>query len=219
MEKKLRQIYHRLETAFGPQQWWPATTPFAVIIGAILTQGVSWNNVDKAMANLEVAGVLDPQRLFLVPEEELAELIRPSGYYRMKARKLESFLTYLHEEYQGSLEQMFNQPLEKLRPELLAVWGIGPETADSILLYAGGYATFVVDAYTTRIMGRLGLSHPKISYHDLQNLFMEHLPPDVQLFNDFHAFFVCLGKDYCKKSRPNCAECPLGENCKKVGLC
>jgi len=211
MNNTLLSIYRRLYTHFGPQHWWPADTPFEVIIGAILTQGVNWKNVEKAIGNLARAGALDPDRLAALPEEELAELIKPSGYYRVKAKKIKSFLAFLRDRYDNDLAQLFAVPLAQLRPQLLKIWGIGPETADSILLYAGGYPSFVVDAYTRRIMSRLGLVSADIRYEELRSLFQEHLPPDPKLFNEFHALFVSLGKDYCQKTNPAAGLVPSGK--------
>lgn len=213
MNNTLLSIYQCLLDHFGPQDWWPADTPFEVIIGAILTQGVNWKNIEKAIANLAQAGVLDPGRLAALPEDELAQLIRPSGYYRVKAKKIKAFLAFLQDRYENDLKKLFAVPLEELRSQLLDIWGIGPETADSILLYAGGYPSFVVDAYTSRIMSRLGLVPKEIKYEDLRTLFQENLPTDPKLFNEYHALFVALGRDYCLKNKPRCRACPLGEIC------
>lgn len=213
MQAKLLAIYQRLYHTWGPQKWWPAESAFEVIIGAILTQAVNWSNVERAIANLKAAGVMDPKGLCNMPEERLAELIKPSGYYQAKARKIKSFVSFLMNRYGGSLQELFSQPLAKLRPELLSVWGIGPETADSILLYAGGYPVFVVDAYTKRIMSRLGLAPIETTYGELQALFMENLPRDPRLFNEYHALLIRLGKGYCKKNNPRCGDCPLADLC------
>jgi endonuclease-3 related protein len=213
MDTVLFTVYHRLLDHFGPQKWWPADTPFEVIIGAILTQGVNWKNVEKAIANLAQARVLDPARLAVLPEDELAELIKPAGYYRVKARKIKSFLAFLRDRHGNNLTKLFEVPLAELRSQLLGIWGIGPETADSILLYAGSYPSFVVDAYTKRIMSRLGLVSAEIKYEGLRSLFQENLPSDTKLFNEFHALFVSLGKDYCQKNNPRCGDCPLKEIC------
>ncbi len=209
-------IYDLLFHRFGPQHWWPARTPFEVCVGAILTQSVAWSNVEKAIANLDVAGLLHPAALLAAVRDDLgrvAALIRPAGYFNAKARKLRAFVEFLHERHGGSLDRLFAQPLPAVRDELLDVHGIGPETADSILLYAGGLPTFVVDAYTRRIFSRLGLCPPDAAYEDLRRFFMNHLPPDPVLFNEYHALIVVLGKDVCLKNRPCCPVCPLAGEC------
>lgn len=212
----LLAVYRRLLRRFGPQGWWPARTPFEVAVGAILTQSVSWANVERAIAALAVEGLLEPAALAAVPEERLAALIRPAGYYNAKARKLKTFVAFLFERHGGSLDRLFAQPLERAREQLLGVWGIGPETADSILLYAGGLPTFVVDAYTRRIVSRLwpDPDAPFLrGYEPLRRFFMDRLAPDPALFNEYHALLVALGKGTCLKVRPRCPDCPL------LGLC
>jgi len=205
-------IYQRLLARYGPQHWWPADSPFEVIVGAILTQSAAWGNVEKALANLKDEGVLSPQGLYHLPEERLARLIYPSGYYNAKARKLKAIVGHLVEVYQGDLDRLFAPDVATLRPELLALHGIGPETADSILLYAGAKPVFVVDAYTRRSAARLGLAPANASYAALQALFMANLPPQVPLFNEYHALLVRLGKEACRKA-PRCPVCPLLELC------
>jgi endonuclease-3 related protein len=197
---------------FGPQKWWPARTSFEVAIGAILTQNTSWSNVERAIRNLRRAGCLSLRALDRLAVTELARLIRPSGYYNMKARRLKSFLSFLKEQHAGSLKKMSRRLLPFLRPQLLGVNGIGPETADSILLYALGKPVFVVDAYTRRFCGRHGLAAPDAGYEELQALFSRHLPAQVSLFNEYHALIVRLGKEYCRKTKPDCARCPLHED-------
>jgi endonuclease-3 related protein len=208
MGKLLRKLYKRLWQAFGPQGWWPGETPFEVALGAILTQNTNWNNVAKVMARLRAEGLLTAAALTALPEAELAELFRPAGYYNLKARRVMNFLTFLREEYQGSLELMTRHPLEKLRPRLLSVKGIGPETADSILLYALEKPTFVVDAYTFRILSRHQLAPESCAYEDLRRLFMDHLPGDVGLYQEYHALLVRLGKEWCRP-QPLCQSCFL----------
>jgi len=208
----LKQVFRRLMAYYGPQQWWPAEEPFEVIIGAILTQSAAWTNVEKAIANLKSAGVLSAQALRQLPLNELAALIRPSGYYNAKALKLKAFADWLAENFSGDLDRMFALETGILRRELLAVHGIGEETADSILLYAGNKPVFVIDAYTRRITDRLGIAQDDSSYTHYQRLFMENLPPDVKMFNEYHALLVQLGKDACRK-RPRCERCCLGEMC------
>ena len=205
-------IYQRLLASYGPQHWWPGDSPFEVIVGAILTQSAAWGNVEKALANLKGDGVLSPHGLYHLPEERLARLIYPSGYYNAKARKLRAFVGHLVEVYQGDLDRLFAQDVAALRPELLALHGIGPETADSILLYAGAKPVFVIDAYTRRIAARLGLAPANASYTALQALFMANLPLQVPLFNEYHALLVRLGKEACRKA-PRCPACSLRQLC------
>ncbi len=207
--KRLLEIYNTLYNRFGPQDWWPADTPFEVIIGAILTQSTNWKNVEKAIDNLKKYDLLDANALHKVDEKTLAETIRASGYYNMKAKKIKAFLDFLFSSYSGNLEEMFKTPIDLLRKQLLNVYGIGEETADSIILYAGNLPMFVIDAYTKRIISRLDFLEEKCSYSQYQRLFMDNLPHDPNLFNEYHALLVALGKYYCKKSNPNCAECPL----------
>jgi endonuclease III related protein len=209
MSAVLQEVYQRLFTAFGPQKWWPGDTQFEMMVGAILVQNTSWLNVQRAIRNLREADLLEPQALYEVPEEELQELIRPAGYYRIKARRLRSLLEFLVKRYGGSIEAMFRTPLAKLRQELLSVHGVGPETADSILLYGGAMPSFVVDAYTYRIFSRHGWIDLESDYHQIQEYFQDHLPADARMFNEYHALLVRLGKHHCKKSEPLCKTCPL----------
>jgi endonuclease-3 related protein len=204
----LTEIYRRLFERFGPQHWWPAEELFEVIIGAILTQSTAWTNVEKAIANLKAAGVLSAKGIRQLPEAELAALIRPSGYYNVKARKLKAFAEWFWEQYGDNLQTMFSADTALLHEALLGVYGIGEETADSILLYAGHKPVFVIDAYTRRITDRLGLAPHGNSYAAFQSLFMSSLPPDAALFNEYHALLVALGKDFCRK-QPLCGRCPL----------
>lgn len=208
LRKSLFGIYKILYREFGPQHWWPGETPFEVIVGAILTQNTAWSNVTKAINNLKEEGHLFPEALHSLPLPKLARLIRPSGYYNIKAKRLKEFLNFLFNEYNGSLERMFKGNLSDLRKKLLEIKGIGPETADSILLYAGYYPVFVIDAYTKRILSRHSLITDGIDYHSLQGLFMDNLPEDVDLYNEYHALIVKTAKDFCKK-KPICNICPL----------
>jgi len=210
MSVSLKRIYDRLFAAYGPQHWWPAHTPFEVMIGAVLVQNTSWQNVRKAIGNLRRLDLLEPHALYAVPPEELEELIRPAGYFRIKARRLRNLLVLLVEHYEGSLEATFRTPLAELREQLLAVNGIGPETADSILLYAAGMPTFVVDTYTLRVLARHGWIAFDADYYQLQDHFESRLPDDVQLWNEYHALLVRVGKEHCRK-RPLCRGCPLEE--------
>jgi len=205
----LEVIYDKLYRHFGPQSWWPGETPFEVIVGAILTQNTNWQNVAKAINNLKQAKVLSPKKLYSLPRPRLAQLIRPSGYFNIKAKRLKEFLDFLFKNYNGSLKKMFSRPVEDLRKEILSVKGIGPETADSILLYAGGFPVFVVDAYTKRIFSRQKLLSEDAEYHQVQELFTRSLKKDVQLYNEYHALIVRLGKDFCKKTKPRCEACPI----------
>jgi len=213
----LTTVYRRLLDAFGPQHWWPGETPFEVMVGAVLTQNTNWQNVERAIRNLRQADLLDPHALAGVPVEELEELIRPAGYFRVKARRLRSLLDFLIERYDGSLEAMFQTPLDALRRELLGVHGIGPETADSILLYAGGLPSFVVDAYTHRVFSRHGWIDFDADYHQIQDYIQGEIPQEAPLYNEFHALLVRLGKEYCRKSNPRCAACPLRERLPQGG--
>ncbi len=213
----LTQIYEKLFRRYGPQHWWPAETPFEVIVGAILTQNTAWTNVAKAIANLKAAGKLSPGALRDTPEEELALLIHSAGYHNIKARRLKAFVNWLGEQYKDRLNKMFSGDIKHLRRELLGVYGIGEETADSILLYAGNKPVFVIDAYTRRILDRLGIAPKSNDYTAYQTLFMSNLPPDAMLFNEYHALLVRLGKEHCRK-RPRCQGCCLNtdEECKRI---
>ncbi len=189
--------------------WWPAKTPFEVILGAILTQNTAWVNVERAMRNLRREHLLTLPALERVPLRRLARLVRPSGYFRQKAKKLKAFARFLRHEFGGSPARMFRTPTAELRDRLLAVHGIGPETADSILLYAGTHAVFVVDAYTKRILLRHGLIHENAGYEDVRQLFEAHLPRNAQFFNEYHALLVNVGKNWCRSQKPLCEQCPL----------
>ncbi len=205
----LKEIYERLYAHFGPQNWWPAETPFEVCVGAILTQNTNWRNVERAIENLKARGLLSPEALNELTEGELAAFIRPAGYFRVKARRLKAFVRWLVENYGGRLEKLSEKETEELRRELLSIPGIGPETADSILLYALERPVFVVDAYTRRILLRHGLVTEEADYHEIQELFMENLPPEVPLFNEYHALLVACGKHLCRPKKPLCPDCPL----------
>ena len=208
MNDRLLDIYRILFDHYGPREWWPAETPFEVVVGAILTQNTAWRNVEMAIANLKQSGPLVPEVLFRLPEETLAEAIRPSGYYRRKSKRLRNFLSMLSNQFDCRLDALFELPTETLREELLAISGIGPETADSILLYAAGRPVFVIDTYTIRILSRHELLPEETCYVEAQEWVTDNLPEDVQLFNEFHALLVNVGKDFCRP-RPKCAGCPL----------
>ena len=213
--QRLTEIYSLLFDHYGPQHWWPADYPFEVIIGAILTQSAAWVNVEKAILNLKQADVLDPSSLRKISLGELAGLIYPSGYYNAKALKIKSFVEYLGNDHQDSLERLFSLDIPTLRRELLAIRGIGPETADSIILYAAHKPVFVIDAYTKRILSRTGLTTPRSDYPALQALFMDNLPSDEKLFNEYHALLVRHGKCVCKKI-PLCDQCCLRRVCPRL---
>jgi endonuclease-3 related protein len=208
MQRLLMNIYRKLYQTYGSRNWWPGETSFEVMVGAILTQNTSWKNVEKAIQRLKINGVLNPEGIHHLKKSQLAPLIRSSGYYRIKADRLKSFVYFLYEEYGGDLKRMKRERLAESREKLLGVKGIGPETADSILLYGLKKPIFVVDAYTKRILSRHGMISEKASYEEVQKLFMEHLPPDEKLFNEYHALFVHLGKNVCGKS-PKCDICPI----------
>jgi endonuclease-3 related protein len=207
----LRLIYHKLYSAFGPQHWWPAESSFEVMIGAILTQNTNWLNVEKAIQNLKKQKLLIPEKLYRLPQRRLASCIKPAGYYNIKAKRLKNFLNFFINRYQGNTKKMFRSSIPVLRRELLAVNGIGPETADSILLYALGKPVFVIDAYTKRVLLRHRLIKKDAGYTEVQNLFMRRLKPDVKLFNEYHALMVKVGKEFCLKNKPRCQACPLKE--------
>jgi endonuclease-3 related protein len=199
---------------FGHLHWWPGETPFEVCVGAILTQNTSWSNVERAIANLKAARVLEPGKLFALSESKLAAFLRPTGYFNVKARRLRSFLRVLVEEHGGRLEGLFAGETAVVRGRLLAINGVGPETADSMLLYAGGHHRFVIDAYTRRIFQRHGWSRADAGYEDLQRLCeaaLDEKPRRERLdyWQDYHAQLVMVGKDFCRPRRPRCAECPL----------
>jgi endonuclease-3 related protein len=208
MKNLLMDIYKKLFATYGSRHWWPGETSFEVMLGAILTQNTSWRNVEKAIERLKANSDLTPEGIRQIKESSLASLIRSSGYYRIKAKRLKTFVDFLFDEFDGDVKRMKREPVMKLREKLLSVKGIGPETADSILLYGLQKPVFVVDAYTKRILTRHGIISEKASYADMQVLFMNHLPHDERLFNEYHALIVHLGKNICKK-RPECDQCPL----------
>ncbi len=201
-------VYERLLAHFGPQRWWPADSPLEVMIGAVLTQNTSWKNVERAIANLREAGLLEADALYALDVDELAEVIRPSGYYRLKAGRLLNLIEFLVDRYKGSVETIRSSDPATLREELLSIKGIGPETADSILLYALEVPTFVVDTYTHRIAARHGWIDFETNYDGLKEFFESRLVVDVEMFNEFHALLVRVGNQYCRRT-PKCDECPL----------
>ena len=207
----LQRIYGLLDAHFGDLRWWPAEDPFEVMVGAILTQNTGWANVEKAIVRLRERALLSPEAIDRSSAEALAEAVRPSGYYRLKAARLQAFVHFFRTEFSGSVAAMRAAPLASLRERLLQVWGIGPETADSILLYACGKPSFVSDAYTERILRRHDLLPGKADYASIRDLFMRHLPPDVPFFRQYHALLVLTGKTFCRPKVPLCDVCPLGE--------
>ena len=204
----ITEIYNILLEAFGPQHWWPGDSPFEIAVGAILTQNTNWTNVEKAIANLKKADALSPQRLHTLSQDNIAVLIKSAGYFNIKAKRLKNFINWLFDNYNGSLDDLENVSTSTLREQLLAVKGIGPETADSILLYALKRPTFVVDAYTARIMARHQLALIPVVYEELKYLFESNLEENVDIFNEYHALLVQLGKNFCRP-RPLCQSCPL----------
>ena len=207
--EQLLDIYHRLQRYFGPQEWWPADSPFEVMVGAILTQNTNWQNVEKAIANLKGADLLSFPAMSSLPVDELAEYIRPAGYFNIKAARLKNFFNMIEQQWGGNLDYLLEQPAEELRKQLLSVSGIGPETADSMVLYAAGKPIFVVDAYTHRILSRHEIIPEESGYFEIQELIMDNLEEDADHFNEYHALLVKAGKHFCKKSRPRCGQCPL----------
>ncbi len=207
--ERINRFYQELYKNYGPQGWWPADSGLECILGAILTQNTSWKNVERAIENLRRENLISVGKLNLITADELAGLIRPSGYYNQKALKIKNFVTFAAQNYSGSLEKMFGEDKSVLRKKLLGIKGIGPETADSILLYAGGIPVFVVDAYTYRVLSRHGLVPEETTYDEIQELFTDSLPEDAHTFNEYHALLVKVGKEHCKKRDPRCNGCPL----------
>jgi endonuclease-3 related protein len=211
MTLNLNSLYNKLYSHFGPQYWWPAETSFEVIVGAILTQNTNWLNVEKAIKNLKDKKLLTPVKLHRLTQKRLAPFIKSTGYYNIKAKRLKEFLNFLFHSYQGSLIRLSLADTQILRTQLLNVNGIGPETADSILLYALNKPVFVIDAYTKRMLLRHRFIKEDFDYEEMQNLFMKSLKKDIKLYNEYHALLVKLGKEYCLKNKPKCNMCPLGD--------
>ena len=208
-DERIPRIYKKLYSRFGEQNWWPAKTKLEVIIGAVLTQNTAWPNVEKAINNLRQKSLLSLEKISKVKINRIANLIRPAGYFNIKAKRLKNVLDFVWQRYGGNLRNMQRSDTLELRGQLLGVNGVGPETADSILLYAFNKPVFVVDAYTKRIFSRLKIVSDNSSYEDIQKIFINNLATDTGLFNEYHALIVKLGKDYCKKSKPRCGECPI----------
>jgi endonuclease-3 related protein len=205
---KLRELYTRLYGHFGPQNWWPADSPFEVVVGAILTQNTSWLNVEKAIANLKRAGIMELEAMRQTPSQELSELIRPAGYYNLKEQRLRNVLNLIARRLDGRIESLADLPLDQARELMLSAKGVGPETADSILLYAASMPSFVVDAYTKRVLSRHRIIKESDSYHEVRAMFMGCLEHDPALFNEYHALIVRLAKTFCNKRNFRCAKCP-----------
>ena len=211
--KQLFNIYQTLSDHFGPRHWWPADSPFEVVIGAILTQNTAWTNVEQAIRNLKRAYALTIEKLSNLPIQQLEALIMPSGFFRQKSRRLQNLAKHLQGKWQSDLSAFCGGSLNDARERLLARPGIGPETADSILLYAADRPSFVIDAYTRRIFGRVGLLHGQEKYDEIRLLFMQNLPEQTELYNEYHAQIVQLAKTYCRKNKTLCSECPLNGAC------
>jgi len=210
MAEPLSEIYQRLFDHFGPQHWWPGETPLEIMVGAVLTQNTNWQNVEKAITNLKEAGLLSLPALAETPSDILAQHIRPSGYYNLKAKRLKNLVRAIGQSDE-ELDIFFADRPDTLREKLLGIKGIGPETADSIILYAAGKPVFVIDAYTHRILLRHDLIWEESDYHEMQEMFMSALPEDTAIYNEYHALLVRLGKEYCLKRNPRCRDCPLEE--------
>lgn len=210
-DNKILEVYQKLFSTFGHQNWWPGETKLEIIVGAVLTQNTAWQNVEKAIENLKKEGLLVLAQLYRVNEDRLAAIIRPSGYYNIKAKRLKEIVRFLWEN--GGIELLLNRKTPELRETLLAINGVGEETADSILLYAMERPVFVVDAYTKRIFSRLGFLDENAIYGNVKSFFEQALPTDSNLYNEYHALIVRLGKDYCRKTKPLCMECPIERQC------
>ena len=213
---KLMELYRRLLRHFGRQNWWPARTRFEMMVGAILTQRTRWENAERAVKNLEKAGLLDPVALAKTPIEKLEKLVRPAGFYKLKARRLLSLAKHIAGEYQGDVDAFLSRPPEELRNELLSIYGVGKETADSILLYAADKLYFPVDAYTKQIFHRMGLTPKNISYERLRGFIEENIDRNLAVYKEFRALLVVLGKTYCRKN-PLCQKCPISSLCRREG--
>jgi len=212
---RLRELYERLMHFYGPQNWWPAETPFEVVVGAVLTQNTAWRNVERAIGNLKREGILDPRSILETPDDVLRELVRPAGFYNQKVQRLKA-VCRLIAGYNG-LEELFKLPLDRLRSVLLSVKGIGPETADAIILYAANKPIFVVDRYTHRVFTRLGIWEGRYDYEGIKRMVESEIPPRVDVYKEFHALIDEHAKRICRK-RPFCGSCPLGRECPRHGV-
>lgn len=218
MTAPVQDAFDRLLTSYGPQRWWPGEGPFEILVGTVLVQNTNWRNVEKAIDNLREAGVMTPEKLFALDPEELSELIRPAGYYQVKTKRLRNLLRLIVDRYDGSLETMFAGDMHALREELLGVNGVGPETADCILLYVGNFPKFIADGYAMRVAARHGWIEFEADYHGLQDFFESRLPAEAPLYNEYHALLVKVGKEHCK-TKPICSGCPLEELLPESGPC
>lgn len=237
-QKKIIQIYDILFNNFGAQGWWPVTPlggcrgelgqrpvygmttksekqKFEIILGAILTQNTAWTNAEQAIMNLNREGLIDIRRLRAASKEKLVELIRPAGYFNQKSERLKIISKYLYDNYKGNLKVFFSRDTEKIRDELLQIKGIGPETADSILLYAANKPTFVVDSYTKRIFSRVGIINENADYDSIKKLFEDSVPKHASIYNEYHALIVELAKRNCK-TEPDCTTCILRKVCHRA---
>ena len=214
MKRELRQAYRLMRKQFGHRNWWPGDTPFEICVGAVLTQNTSWKNVEHAITNLKAAKAITARKIYALSHDELAQLIRPAGYFNLKAKRLRNFVDTLVEKYGASIKRLFNGETSIVRDRLLAINGVGPETADSMLLYAGNHNSFVIDAYTKRIFSRHKWCDESADYDDLKNLCSESLnqklgTEKLDYWRDYHAQLVGVGNRYCKTRNPLCNECPL----------
>lgn len=207
--ERIKKFYHELYNSYGPQGWWPGESKLECVLGAILTQNTSWKNVEKAIENLKRGNLISVEKLKMMTADELAALIRPSGYFNQKALKIKNFINLIVRDYSGSLDKLLGEERSVLRGKLLSIRGIGPETADSIMLYAGEIPVFVIDAYTYRVMSRHGLVPVETSYSEMQEIITDSLAENADIFNEFHALLVKVGKEHCKKRTPQCKGCPL----------
>ena len=214
IRRTLREIYDRMAAHFGPTDWWPGDSPFEISVGAILVQNTAWTNVEKAIDNLKRANKLTPRTILDCDDDTLHDLVRPSGYFRVKSIRLRAFCRHLLTHYDGDMAKMAARPLEQLRPELLGIAGIGPETADDILLYACDKPVFVIDAYTRRMLKRHGLADDRATYEELRAFFERNLDSDLQTFKEYHGLIVYTGKDFCRRG-PKCESCPLAPMLKR----
>jgi len=211
VREKLMQMYQAMYEHFGPQNWWPGDGALEIVIGAVLTQNTNWTNVERAIENLQRENLIDIEKLNNIDHSQLARLIRPAGYFNIKAKRLKNLIKYLWDSYQGDIDKFFSLSIEQMREELLSVSGIGRETADDIILYAANKPTFVIDAYTWRIAHRHMLIEYDADYETIKELFEDNLDADVELFNEYHALLVATGKNYCKRKKPLCEKCPLNK--------
>lgn len=214
LRKQLLNIFNSLLEYFGPRHWWPAETPLEVIFGCILTQNVTWKNVEVAISNLKRKNLININKVLSIPSEDLAQLIKTTRYYNQKTSTLKNFCFMLKNKFDGDLDSLFRLDLENLRKILLSLKGIGKETADAIILYAANKPIFVIDAYTIRIFSRIGFFNQNTGYDEAQRFFHHNLPQDLYLYNEYHALIDALGQNICKAKNPNCYLCPINHECR-----